>query len=171
MGIVEAFKRAKHSVIHARELNALGREARLALDGQKWHSRQAESFRRSKNTWIRLLHISLGLLQMAERHKSLYTAEALRSGKSFWETHDIESYARAAAAVQGSEAFVEFLVLIAELPDNAVRPLMERVQEMKQHEIAAGETATAEIEEAHNRELKVELWLRSIPRSDMGPAV
>lgn len=168
MRIVDAFKRATNSVIHARELNALGREARHALDGKIWH---AESFRRSKNTWIRLLHISLALLKMAERHKSLYTAEALRSGKSFWETHDIESYARAAAAAKGSEAFVDFLVQIAELPDNAVRPLMERVQEMKQHETAAGEKRTADIEEADNSELRLERWLRSIPRSDLGPAV
>jgi hypothetical protein len=171
MGIVEAFKRAKNSVIHAHELNTLGREARHTLDGQKWHSRQAESFRRSKNPWIRLLHISLGLLKMAERHKSLYTAEALRSGKSFWETHDIEPYARAAAAAQSSEAFVDVLTMIAALPDNAVRSLMEYVQEMKQHENAAGEKKTADIEEADNRELRFERWLRSIPRSDLGPAV
>lgn len=171
MGIVEAFKRAKNSVIHAHELNTLGREARHTLDGQKWHSRQAESFRRSKNPWIRLLHISLGLLKMAERHKSLYTAEALRSGKSFWETHDIEPYARAAAVAQGSEAFVDVLMKIAALPDNAVRSLMEYVQEMKQHENAAGEKKTADIEEADNRELRFERWLRSIPRSDLGPAL
>ncbi len=171
MGIVKAFKRATHSLLNARELNALGREARHALDWQIWHSTQAKSFRRSKKTWISLLHISLGLLKMAERHKSLYTAEALRSGKSFWETHDIESYARAAASVQSDKAFVDVLVQIAELPDNAVRPLMERVQKMKQHEIAVGEKNIADMEEADNRELRVERWLRSIPRSDLGPAL
>jgi hypothetical protein len=171
VGIVKAFKRATNSALHARELNVLGREARHALDWQIWHSIQAKSVRRSKNNWIRLLHISLGLLKMAERQKSLYTAEALRSGKSFWETHDIESYAKAGAAIQSDKAFVDFLVQIAELPDNAVRSLMECVQEMKQHEIGAGEKKTADIEEADNRELRVERWLRSIPRSDLGPAL
>src|SRR5205823_10675563 len=97
-----------------------------------WHFQQAQIFRREHNESGEHMHLMFGRFRQADVKRFQHEREIPRSGKDFWQTHDIESWAKNAHRLNKEDKTkVDFGILMAELPSEAIPPLWNRVRRMQ----------------------------------------
>jgi hypothetical protein len=75
---------------------------------------------------------ALKLVKEATAKRLRHEQDLARTGRGFWETHNIDEWAATAVGLKSQgETKADWALLMAELPDAAIGPLWERIDRME----------------------------------------